>query len=124
MRAKTWVAIGCLVAGVAVLLGAFGAHALKARFDAEQLENWRTAVRYQMWHGLALVAYGLWRRDGAGKAFPGWLFLVGPVFFSGSIYCLCFGLLRPVMGPVTPLGGSFLLAAWVSFAGQVIRRDS
>lgn len=123
MQSRAWIVIGALCAGAGVTLGAFGAHALKDVLEeAGQLENWRTAVRYQMWHALALVAYGLHRRGATGgKAAAGWCFTVGSTFFSGSIYCLCFGILKPVMGPVTPLGGLLLIVGWVLFAVEAAR---
>ena len=124
MSARTSLFFGCLLAGVAVALGAFGAHALKERFTPEVLANWRTGVRYQMWHALALVALGLWLRARGGKSFAGWLFLVGSVFFSGSLYLLCFELWKPVVGPITPLGGTFLLGGWATFAWTAIRSET
>ena len=126
MQKKTCVTLGTVLAAIAVVLGAFGAHALKVTLEeAGQLENWRTGVRYQMWHALALVAYGLHRGAASGDdspgAWPAWCFVAGSLLFSGSIYCLCFGFLRPVMGPVTPLGGLLLICGWVGFALQAAR---
>ena len=95
---------------------------------ADQLENWRTAVRYQVWHGLALVLVALaWRvpakpvAEGQSFALPAWAFLIGALLFSGSIYCLALGVLRAVMGPLTPLGGLLLLVGWASFAWRMVR---
>jgi len=102
-----------------VSLGAFGAHALKAQLTATgQLENWRTAVSYQMIHVLAALA--LWTLLHAAERAPRpnllraaiacWL--AGLVLFSGSIYGLCLG--GPHwLGPVTPLGGLALIAGWL-----------
>ncbi len=124
MKLRSWVAVGCVLAGSGVALGAFGVHALRERLEAaDQLENWRTAVRYQVWHGLALVLVALVRERVGRPGFPAWAFLVGSVLFSGSIYCLALDVLRPVMGPLTPLGGAFLIAGWGTFAWQMLRRS-
>lgn len=125
MQTRTCLVAGASLATVAVVLGAFGAHALKdALEESGQLDNWITGVRYQMWHALALIAYGLFRESRPGKWAPAWCFLLGSIVFSGSIYCLCFGVLRPVMGLATPLGGAFLIAGWVVFAIQAARSRS
>jgi len=122
MAPRTWMMIGCAQAGLAVVLGAFAAHALKADLEsAGQLANWHTAVHYQMWHALALLIFGLWRTRQAGTAFPGWAFLIGSLFFSGSIYALALDFARPVMGPITPLGGSLLIAGWITLAVSAAR---
>jgi len=122
MRSSTCIVLGAVLAGVGVVLGAFGAHALKDTLvESGQLENWHTAVRYQIWHALALLAYGIWRQGREGRWAPAWCFLVGTLLFSGSIYALCFDFARSVMGPVTPLGGSFLIAGWAVFAVQAAR---
>jgi len=125
MTARTTLALGALWAALAVALGAFGAHALKERLvEAGQLENWHTAVRYQMWHALALVLVGVLRERSATPGFlrfPAWGFLIGSLLFSGSIYCLALDVARPVMGPITPLGGALVIAAWCSFAWQAWR---
>ncbi len=126
VSARHWILAGCISAAIAVALGAFGAHVLEAVLDRRgRLADWDTAVRYQLVHALALVAYGLFRERppaASAKAVPGWCFLLGSLFFSGSIYCLCLGVLKSVMGPLTPLGGLLLLGAWVSFALQALRR--
>ena len=99
---------------MAVGLGAFGAHGLKARLSTEMLAVWHTAVQYHAWHALGLLAIGLspdtgWTR-GAG------LFLIaGTVLFSGSLYALALGAPRAV-GAVTPLGGAAFILGWLAFA--------
>lgn len=118
------IALGCLVAGLAVVLGAFGAHALEERLVADgQLANWETAVRYQAWHGLALVAYGLFReRRPDGGWFVAWAFALGALLFSGSILALALGAPSKFLWPLTPLGGLGLIAGWLLFALQALRR--
>ncbi|MHC4893569.1 MAG: DUF423 domain-containing protein, partial [Planctomycetota bacterium] len=99
-----------LLCGLAVALGAFGAHALRGELEsAGQLENWRTAVRYQMWHGLALIALGQLE---SRSAVTFWAFTVGTLLFGGSIYGLALGGPSSVLGPITPLGGTALLIGW------------
>ena len=104
------------------MLGAFGAHLLKDKLTPEQLANWDTAVRYQLVHALALVAFGLFGERTNGKDYPGVLLLLGSVCFSGSIYALCFGFLTSVMGPITPLGGLMMILGWLGFANEARRR--
>jgi len=102
-----------------VVLGAFGAHALKARLDSEALSIWQTAVQYQFWHALALLATpqlaGAWART------AGWLFVGGVVLFSSSLYALALGAPR-AFGAATPIGGLVLILAWLAFAVAAIRR--
>ena len=96
-------AAGAALGFLGVALGAFGAHALKGRVDAEL---WRTAVSYQMWHALALLV---------ATPRAGLCFLAGTVIFSGTVYALALGAPR-WLGAVTPLGGLLLLAGWLALA--------
>ena len=122
MKPRQWIGIGAFWAAIGVTLGAFGAHAMKEELvAADQLENWRTAVRYQVWHALALVAYGILGERRRLAAYAGWAFLVGSFLFSGSIYCLARDVLRPVMGPLTPIGGALLISAWITFGISALR---
>ena len=91
MRENHWIGVGALSAGIAVALGAFGAHALKETLEPEQLETWNTAVQYHVLHALALIGFGLYRGRFAAGNFPGWAFLAGSVLFSGSLYGLALG---------------------------------
>jgi uncharacterized membrane protein YgdD (TMEM256/DUF423 family) len=101
----------------AVLLGAFGAHALRSYLDAASLQIWHTAVEYQFWHALALLAVAVhapahawhwWRA--AGIAFVG-----GILLFCGSLYALALGAPRWI-GAITPLGGVAMIAGWILLA--------
>src|SRR5262245_60448793 len=112
MRGRVWILLGCSWAAIGVVLGAFGAHALKATLTPEQLANWDTAVRYQLLHALALIAFGLFGERSSGRDYPGILLFAGSLFFSGSIYALCFELAKSVMGPLTPLGGVMMILGW------------
>lgn len=103
---------------LAVGLGAFGAHGLKAVLSAERLATFETGVRYQFYHALALMVLGIWLRQRKNKAMRigGWLLFGGILLFSGSLYLLALGdvLSLPMgwVGPVTPLGGLLFIAGW------------
>jgi uncharacterized membrane protein YgdD (TMEM256/DUF423 family) len=114
---RLFFSIGALSAMVAVAAGAFGAHALRTRLSAEYLATFETAARYQMYHALALlaVAWAVNRWPGPLPIWAGWLFLVGTVLFSGSLYALALTGAR-WWGAVTPLGGVAFLAGWVCLA--------
>jgi uncharacterized membrane protein YgdD (TMEM256/DUF423 family) len=110
-------AAGALLSGTAVALGAMGAHALKLHLLPNELDWWRTAVQFQMWHGLALVALG------AGKVplrWPPRLLGGGAVLFSTTLYAMALGGPR-WLGAVTPLGGLLMLAGWASLAAAALR---
>jgi len=102
------------VAGAsAVLLGAFGAHALRGVLDAQHSELWHTAVNYHLWHALALaLAVGLGRGLG-GRVATG-SFAIGIVLFSGSLYALALGAPR-WCGVITPFGGLAFIIGWIAF---------
>jgi uncharacterized membrane protein YgdD (TMEM256/DUF423 family) len=114
--------IGAASAFLGVAAGAFGAHALKQRISTEMLNIFEVGVRYQMYHALALlaVAWACTRWPGTLTAASGWLFLVGTVIFSGSLYILSLSGIRWV-GAITPFGGLAFLAGWVCLALAVVR---
>lgn len=114
--------IGALLGGLAVALGAFGAHGLKSRLAPEKLVTFETGVRYHFYHSLALLAVGLVQMalPAAGTlALSGWLFLAGIALFSGSLYWLALGGPR-WLGPVTPLGGLALIGGWLALAAALL----
>lgn len=119
-RFLTW---GALLAGLAVALGAFGAHGLKKLVPPETVATFETGVKYQMYHALALLLVGLiaerlasvWLKRAA------WCFLIGILLFSGSLYLLT--ALKATdsvdlggLGIITPIGGLFFIAGWISLA--------
>jgi len=111
-----------LFAFLGVALGAFGAHALRERLSPGDLEIFETGVRYQMYHALALFA-AAWvasRWPGPGAVAAGWLFVAGMLVFSGSLYLLVLTGAR-WLGAITPLGGTALLAGWLSLAWALLR---
>ncbi|MEW5309534.1 MAG: hypothetical protein WDW38_001419 [Sanguina aurantia] len=96
----------------AVLLGAFGAHALAATLDARSLELWHTAVNYHVWHALALaLAVGL--GSGRSRRVAVAAFGFGIVLFSGSLYALALGAPRWT-GIITPIGGLAFMVGWIA----------
>ena len=111
---------GALSAAVAVGLGAFGAHGLRARLTPDLLATFEVGVRYQMYHALALLAVG-WaatRWTGSAVSLAGVLFLVGTLVFSGSLYVLALTG-QKWLGAVTPLGGLAFIAGWLLLAWGV-----
>ena len=110
--------LGSISGGLAVALGAFGAHALKARLTPDLLATFETGVRYQMYHALALLVVAVaMTRVPAGSLLnvAGWLFVAGTLLFSGSLYLLCFTEKR-WLGAITPFGGLAFIAGWVCLA--------
>ena len=111
--------VAILCAAVAGLLGvgfgAFGAHGLRERLSPELMAVWRTAVEYQFWHALALLAVGVLMivRPLPGLSTAAWAFVVGLVLFSGSLYLLALSGQR-WLGVVTPFGGLAFLIGWAA----------
>ncbi|WP_026998627.1 DUF423 domain-containing protein [Eisenibacter elegans] len=112
--AKIFLLLGALLGGLAVGLGAFGAHALKAMLSANQrLDTFELAVKYQFYHALALLITGILLWQTAAKAFvyAGYAFTVGVLIFSGSLYILSLSNVGK-WGAVTPIGGVGLILGW------------
>lgn len=110
-------AIAALMGMTAIILGAFGAHALKKYLSVEQLGSFETGVKYQMYHALFLLFLGMNSFVGEkAKKLVFQLVIFGVIFFSGSIYLLSTqaisGIDFRVIGIVTPIGGSLLIVAW------------
>lgn len=120
--ARVFLALGSASAFLAVAGGAFGAHALRRRLDENLLAVFETGIRYQMYHAVALlaVAWVMDRWGGGLVAASGWLFVVGTVIFSGSLYLLALTGQR-MFGAVTPLGGVAFLAGWLVLLIGVLR---
>ena len=107
---------GAVLAGLAVVLGAFGAHGLKSYLSPYELGVFKTGVTYQMYHALALLALGV-------SGVQSWLifgsFFMGVLFFSGSLYLLTL-LHVPAFGMVTPIGGALFVLGWVVFCKKIM----
>ena len=119
MTARLLLQLAALVGGLGVAIGAFGAHGLHDMLvKSGRLDTFETAVKYQFYHALALLAIGvLWaaRPELRAVGTTGGLWLGGIVVFSGSLYALCFtGVTK--LGAVAPIGGLLLIAGWLSLA--------
>lgn len=109
----TWWTIGGVLGALGVALGAFGAHGLRdVVADPAHLQWWETGARYHLVHALALLAVACHPRPPRAA---GWLFVVGIVLFSGSLYVMTLTGLR-VLGAITPLGGVAFIAGWLAIA--------
>jgi len=110
--------LGAAFLGItAIILGAFGAHALKKVLSVEQLQSFEVGVRYQMYHALFLLFIGVFAfLNEKERLLIFWLTILGVLFFSGSIYLLATNgitnLKTKFLGPVTPVGGLLLILAW------------
>ena len=114
---RTFVTLGAVLGALAVVAGAFGAHALEKQLSPRMLEIFHTGARYQMSHALALVLIGVLAHQlpQAGFARAGWAMFAGVLIFSGSLYALALtGVTK--LGAVTPLGGLALIAGWALLA--------
>ena len=113
---KLFFIIGSILAGLAVATGAFGAHGLQNLVTPERLETWDKAVRYQIYHALALLllawAITHWPEQAKLLSAGGWLFSAGVVLFSGSLYLLVLSEIT-ILGAITPLGGVAFVAGWL-----------
>lgn len=119
MRDGFWMQVGAVWGFLAVAIGAFGAHGLKARLaELGQTANFQTATHYHMYCALALLAVGglvLHGRTGTAVNLAGWSLLIGSLIFSGSLYLMGLTGLR-WLGAITPIGGGIMLVGWVALA--------
>jgi uncharacterized membrane protein YgdD (TMEM256/DUF423 family) len=119
-----WSAVGAIALALAVMIGAFGAHALEGRLDVYSRGVYETGVMYHFFHALGLLIVSFLPRIGALSAAQAsricWLLAVGIVLFSGSLYVLAISGQR-MLGAVTPFGGLCFIAAWVLLAYWLIR---
>ena len=113
---------GAISAFLGVSLGAFAAHGLKTRLSTEMFNIFEVGVRYHMYHALALlaVAWACGRWPGSLTNMSGWLFIIGTVIFSGSLYILSLTGLR-WLGAITPLGGVAFLGGWVCLVWAILK---
>jgi uncharacterized membrane protein YgdD (TMEM256/DUF423 family) len=124
MTARTCLVASAIALALAVMLGAFGAHALRARLTADMLSVYQTAVQYHAWHALGLLGIGIlmlqWP-DSSGLRWSAALLLAGVIVFCGSLYGLALTGVR-WLGAVTPVGGLAFIAGWIVLAIAVWRR--
>lgn len=126
---KIYLVIGIVLAGLAVGLGAFGAHGLKKVVSPEDVATYQTGVQYQMYHALALIFLGLLsdRIYNGYVTYAGVLFTAGVVFFSGSLYLIVSlhamnKAIPKAIGILTPIGGLMFIAAWVCMLVGVLKK--
>ncbi|MDA0779333.1 MAG: DUF423 domain-containing protein [Bacteroidetes bacterium] len=118
---RVWGAFFC---GTAVILGAFGAHLLEAYISGDALQSYEVGVRYQFFHGLALLFLSLDKNPFAKRT--AMLFVIGTLMFSCSIYGLSLhyssiAWLSKVLGPITPIGGLLLILGWINMVIGYLR---
>ncbi len=122
---KLFLITACISGALSVALGAFAAHGLKRLFTTENLQVFETAVKYQFYHTLALLAAGLLWQSYAGTPllWAGRLFIAGMIVFSGSLYLLCLSRHNnwgaAWLGAITPLGGLCFIAGWLLMAWAI-----
>lgn len=127
MMKRRFLASGALMALIATIFGALGAHAFKSVLTPDQLESFKTATQYQFYHALALIAVGIIYAHWPDKfmLWSGYLFLAGILIFSGSIYILSTKdishIHAPFLGPLTPVGGLCFMTGWISFIVSLFR---
>jgi uncharacterized membrane protein YgdD (TMEM256/DUF423 family) len=116
--AKLFIVLGSFSGMLGVVLGAFGAHALKSRLSEDAMGVFETAVQYQFYHSLALLAVGILALSQPQTILlksSGYLFLLGILIFSGSLYLLSFTGVK-WLGAITPLGGLAFIGGWACLA--------
>ncbi|MBP7178089.1 MAG: DUF423 domain-containing protein [Moraxellaceae bacterium] len=118
-----FISIASLNLLLAVTLGAFGAHGLKARATPEQMAWWHTAVQYHFWHALGLFGIGLLLLNQptlSGVRPAGWLLQAGIVIFCGTLYAMTLGAPR-WFGAITPIGGLLMIIGWAMLAWATLK---
>jgi len=116
--AKTFIVVAALAGLLAVVLGAFGAHALRSQVDASLLAAFNTGAQYQMYHALALLMVGMLAYLFPAQKLLRWsggFFIAGMILFSGSLYALALTQIK-WFGPVTPIGGTAFMMGWLLLA--------
>jgi len=124
MQKQTTLFVGAVLGGLAVILGASGAHALKPALELSgKLSTFELANRYHFYHALALVLCGLIMTSNTSRLlrYASTSLLVGVTLFSGSLYLMCFYKIS-LLGPITPIGGVFLIAGWTLLAIGTIKK--
>ena len=126
---KTFLSLGAIFGGIAVALGAFGAHGLKKIAAADVVSVFQTGVQYQMYHTLALLAMAIIydRLPNKWIKWSGYLFTWGILFFSGSLYLITAlkvgeKSIPPLIGIITPAGGMLFILGWLSFLIGLLKK--
>lgn len=125
---KGFLKTAAILGALSVALGAFAAHGLKQVLPADLLQTFETAVRYQFYHVFALLAVGILYAAFPGKLmqWAGYLFIMGSILFSGSLYLLCYVKHNELplnwLGAITPFGGAAFIAGWLMLFAAVAKR--
>jgi len=119
---KIFLILGVINGFLAVALGAFGAHGLEGKISEKMLDTWDKAVHYQMFHTMALFITGLLAEKitGGSILWAGWLFFIGILLFSGSLYVYSTTGIKS-LAMITPFGGLTFLAGWVILGYAVLK---
>lgn len=123
VTARLFLALGCMNAMLAVILGAFGAHGLKGRLASDMLAVYHTGVQYHFYHALGLLAVGLLLLQLSSSVllkWCGWLMFSGIILFSGSLYLLAITH-QTVLGAITPIGGVAFIISWLLMFIAILR---
>lgn len=123
--AKLFLSVGSLLALIAVIIGAFGAHGLKARLSSEMLAIYQTGVQYHFYHALGILLVGLacfHLPDSIALRASGWLMAAGILLFSGSLYALALSG-EKWLGALAPVGGTAFILGWAALAWAVLRTE-
>lgn len=123
---KIILSIAAISGALAVGLGAFGAHALKAKLEAtDRLSTYQTAVQYHFYHTFALLAIGLllYKMQSSWLNYSAYMMIAGIFFFSGSLYALCLSGVR-WLGAITPIGGVFFILGWIFLLMGVLKNTN
>lgn len=117
--------VGAVFMALSVLMGAFGAHALKTRLSPEMLAVYKTAVEYQFYHSLGLLLIGLigFRIESKWLNWSGILLIGGIILFSGSLYILSISGIK-VLGTITPIGGLAFVAGWICLSIGILKNTT
>jgi len=126
---KTFLMTACVLGAISVMLGAFGAHALKNRMPTDALEIFETAVKYQFYHVFALLAAGILTQNFPGSfiTWSGRLFITGIILFCGSLYLLSYfrssgNQQMNWLGAITPFGGLGFIAGWLCLVLALLKK--
>ncbi|WP_418510903.1 DUF423 domain-containing protein [Corallibacter sp.] len=122
MTQQAFIITGALFGMLAIIFGAFGAHALKKTLSEDQLKSFETGVKYQMYHAIVLLILGFNQEFSTSAMY--WCFTLGIVLFSFSIYGLILsdakGKKLRFLGPITPLGGLLFVIGWLLICIQAL----
>ncbi|APD07576.1 hypothetical protein UJ101_02073 [Flavobacteriaceae bacterium UJ101] len=124
---QVFLVIGGLYGMLSVIFGALGSHALKKVLPIEKLDSFEIGVRYQMYHAIVLLFIGMFFNvTTLLEKLMGWFFVLGVFCFSFSIYALTFaekfGYSKSFLGPITPIGGFFMIMGWFLLIVNVMRK--